>query len=465
VSFRASRWERWLRRSSQANIRKPSLPNWRLINRESHNSARPIRSRTSEIRPLNPARRSYVISPNAILDYPELDSSVISLESPLEASAPDPAPETVRKPGMPALTGLRTILAVGIMLFHFTPPHMGFLAPVIGSSYVFVGFFFLISGFVIAYNYADRPELSKRRFYIARFSRIYPVYALVLLLSIPFLAQEWTAHTPHDFYLGLVLTPFALQGWNPTLATFWNTVAWTVPAELMLYAVFPFLLIFLSSQAKRIATPRRLIAAILIVWLIGITPHIAYTLFNPDHLAQPADRFTEAYWLSALKRSPPAYFCTFTAGVLLARLYAVLELNPLRRFLLGLAAFAGLALFFAFAVDRVPYILIHGALLLPLFATLLLALTGPNPIASIFASRPLVLFGRTTFSLYLLHFNVFQMIHLYHLPERLHVARFDPWISYAAILLLALAVHNYFENPARRFVLSLTGGGPQTPAR
>jgi peptidoglycan/LPS O-acetylase OafA/YrhL len=318
-------------------------------------------------------------------------------------------------------------------------------------------FFFLISGFVIAYNYADRPVFSKRSFYIARLSRIYPVYLLVLLLSIPFLYQEWTAHTPHDFFLGLILTPLALQGWSPTLATFWNTVAWNVPAELMLYAIFPFMLLLLSRQAKLLSTPRRLIAAILVVWLIGITPHICYTLFNPDHLAVPADRFTEAYWLNALKRSPPAYFCTFTAGVLLARLYAMLELNPMRRLMLGLAALAGLTLFFTFAVDRVPYILIHGALLLPLFATLLLALTGPNLISSIFSSRPLVLFGRTTFSLYLLHFNIFQMIHLYHLPEHLHVARFDPWISYAAILLLALAVHNYFEAPARRFVLSLTG--------
>jgi peptidoglycan/LPS O-acetylase OafA/YrhL len=411
-----------------------------------------------------PISRSLDISRNATLDYPEVEASVISLEPPLEASAPAPEPALapVRKPGMPALTGLRTILAVGIMLFHFTPPHMGFLAPVIGSSYVFVGFFFLISGFVLAYNYADRPVLSKRSFYLARLSRVYPVYLLVLLISMPFLLQEWSAHTPHDFYLGLILTPLALQGWNPMLATFWNTVAWTVPAEFMLYAIFPFMLLALGSQARRLATPRRLIAAILVVWLIGITPHIGYTLLNPDHLAHPADRFTEAYWLNALKRSPPAYLCTFIAGVLLARLYAILDLNPMRRLLLGVAAFAGLALFFTFAVDRVPYVLIHGALLLPLFATLLLALTGPNPIASIFSSRPLVLFGQTTFALYLLHFNVFEMIHVYHLPEHLHVARFDPWISYAAILLLALAVHNYFETPARRFVFSLTGGRQKT---
>ena len=157
----------------------------------------------------------------------------------LHAAPPEPqrrptqgAPEsqdslqTVRKPALPALSGLRTILAVNVMFFHFTPPHPKFLTPVIDNAYVFVGFFFLISGFILAYNYADRPTLSKQTFYLARLSRVYPVYLLVLLLSLPFLPIEWGAHTPAQFYRGLLLTPLALQGWNPMLATFWNTVAW-----------------------------------------------------------------------------------------------------------------------------------------------------------------------------------------------------------------------------------------------
>jgi peptidoglycan/LPS O-acetylase OafA/YrhL len=141
--------------------------------------------------------------------------------------------------------------------------------------------------------------------------------------------------------------------------------------------------------------------------------------------------------------------------VLLARLHAVLELNARRRLMLGLIAIFGLTLFFAFGTARVPYVLVHGALLLPLFAMLLLAVTGPNPITSVLAWRPLVLFGETTFVLYLLHFNAFLLIHYYHLPARLHVASFDPWISYAAIVLLAFAVHFFYENPARSFVLAL----------
>ncbi len=339
------------------------------------------------------------------------------------------------------------------MFFHFTPPHPAFLSPVINNAYVFVGFFFLISGFVLAYNYADRPKLDKGRFYLARLSRVYPTYLLVLLLSLPFLAIEWQAHTHRDFFLGLVLTPLALQAWVPALATFWNTVGWTLPAELTLYLLFPFLLVAIARQSHRLGTPLRLVLAILAVWLVGMTPHLIYSLTNPDHLPAQADRFTYAFWLRALKYNPVAYLCTFTAGVLLARLHASLALPAARRFIAAALALAGLAVFFAFAADKVPYVLVHGAMLLPLFALLLLGLAGPNPIASVLAWKPIVLFGETTFALYLLHFNAFLLIHFYKLPERLHVVRYDPWISYGVIMLMALCVTRFFEQPARRFLL------------
>ena len=359
-----------------------------------------------------------------------------------------------RKPALPALTGLRTLLAINIMFFHFTPSLPGVLRPVVDNAFTFVGFFFLISGFILAYNYADRPSLSKRKFYVARFSRVYPVYLLVLMLSVPFLYEEWKAHSQADFFTGLLLTPLCLQGWSPKLATFWNTVGWTLPAELMLYLAFPMILKFIKSNADRLATPGRLIACVLALWGIGILPHCIYLLVNPDHLTEPATRYTYAFWLRALKYTPPAYLCTFTAGMLLARLQSVMTLSPMRRGLIALAGFVGLAVYLTFGPSRVPYVLVHGSLLLPIFSLILIGLAGPNLLTLFFAWRPLVLLGETTFALYLLHFNAFLLIHFYKLPERFHVAQFDPWISFAVIMLLALVVTFQYERPARNFVLS-----------
>ena len=401
-------------------------------------------------------------------DLPIASAPVTLAPVPLPAAIPNPAPAghaaaPERKPSLPALSGLRTLLAVNIMLFHFTPPMPAFLRPLVDNAYVFVGFFFLISGFVLAYNYADRPALSHRAFYVARLSRVYPVYLLVLLLSLPFLKLEWAAHSHAAFFLGLGLTPLCLQAWSPWLATFWNTVGWTLPAELFLYGLFPFLLRFERSQRARLRTPLRIAGAILLLWVLGFLPHTLYLLTNPDHLPGPATRYTFAFWLRALKYTPPAYLCVFSAGVLLARLHAVRPLTTRERLVGSLAALAGLGLFFAFAAPRVPYVLVHGTLLLPLFAALLLALSGSGPVTALLAWGPLARFGETTFALYLLHFNAFLLIHFYKLPERLHVQRLDPWISYVAIMLLAYAVLHLWERPARRWVLTHLNPKPATP--
>ena len=85
------------------------------------------------------------------------------------------------------------------MLFHFTPTGLTWsrhpsitLYPLIDIGYVFVSFFFLISGFILAYNYAGRPEpMNAVDFWVARFSRLYPVYVLTMVISIPMLMTEW----------------------------------------------------------------------------------------------------------------------------------------------------------------------------------------------------------------------------------------------------------------------------------
>ena len=366
---------------------------------------------------------------------------------------PTPQPSTLaqspRRPNLPALTGLRSLLALGILFFHFTPPHMQLLSPLIDTAYVFVIFFFLLSGYVLAYNYAGRPApLVKREFWRARFARLYPVYLLSLAISFTMLQAEWHARTHADFFTGLILTPLLLQGWSPQLATFWNTVAWTLSAEALLYATFPWLI-----RLPWPKSPARLIALLAAIWAVGLVPHSLYILLNPDHLAAPVDRYSSGYWLRALKYTPLAYACTFLAGAGLGRLQIALSLTTRRRALVAAASLLALAAFYATAAPRMPFVLMHGGLMTPLFAALIVGLSGPNPIASVFSWRPLVLLGQASYCLFLLHFNFINMLRLYHVTERLHLAALDPWISYAATILLAFAAYYLVEGPARKALL------------
>jgi peptidoglycan/LPS O-acetylase OafA/YrhL len=335
------------------------------------------------------------------------------------------------------------------MFFHFTPPHMRFLDPVFDSAYVFVGFFFLLSGFVLAYNYTGlSTPLVKREFWRARFARVYPVYLLALAISFSMLQAEWHARSHADFFAGLILTPLLLQGWSPGLATFWNTVAWTLSAEVLLYATFPWLI-----RLPWPKSPARLIVLLVAIWALGLVPHSLYILLNPDHLAQPVNRYSSGTWLRTLKYTPLAYATTFLVGVGLGKLQTVLALSTRRRALVAAASLIALSAFYAEAVQHAPFVLMHGGLLMPLFAALMVGLSGPNPIASIFTWRPLVLLGQASYCLFLLHFNFINLLRNYHVIDRLHLAAFDPWITYAATILLAFAAYYLVEEPARKALL------------
>jgi peptidoglycan/LPS O-acetylase OafA/YrhL len=356
---------------------------------------------------------------------------------------------SARKPPLPALAGVRTLLALNLVFFHFTPPHLRYLYPVIDNAYVFVGFFFLLSGYILAYNYGDRPgPLVKRDFWRARFARLYPVYLLSLALSFKMLEAEWHARTHGEFWTGVGLTLLLLQGWDPVLATFWNTVGWTLSSEVVLYAAFPWVV-----RLRWPKTPGRLVLLLLAVWALGLVPHTLYLVLNPDHFAAPATRYSSGFWLRTLKYTPLAYVCTFLAGVTLGKLQAGLALTTRQRTLVSGGSLMLLAAFFAIAVHHVPYVLLHGGLLVPLFAALVLGLSGPSAIATIFAWRPLVLLGQTSYCLYLLHFNFINLLRTDGVPGRLHLAALDPWISYAAALLLAFAATLLVEKPARRAIL------------
>lgn len=365
----------------------------------------------------------------------------------------------VRKPVLPALSGIRTVLAITIIFFHFTPPHMQWYYPVINTGFVFVGMFFLISGFILTYNYADRAAtLRNRDFWIARFARVYPVYLVSLILFCNFLPGERSVHTASDFWLGVVLTPLMLQGWHPWLATFWNTVAWTLSCEAMMYLAFPWL-----NRLKWPRTVTGLVGLGILIWLLGLIPHSLYVLLNPDHLSAPADRYTSTTMIRVLKYTPLSYVSLFLSGIVLGRLHPLLGEGRRLRFAMAATGLILVLVFIYGFSARVPYILEHGGLMTPLFGLIILGLAGDHPLSWFFGWTPLVLVGNATFCIYLLHFNAFIEIQMNHWTQRLHVSAFDPWISYVAIVVFALLINRFVELPMKDVVLNWFHGKKTKP--
>jgi peptidoglycan/LPS O-acetylase OafA/YrhL len=355
--------------------------------------------------------------------------------------------ETCKPAPLKALTGLRCFAAINIVFFHFSNPQwFGFLAPVVNAGFISVSYFILLSGFVLAYNYAERArngELDRKRFWEARFTRIYPIYFLSLLLSLNLLRPEYRTHTHAMFWTGVVLTPLLLQGFVPAVATFLNTPAWTMSAEAFYYVLFPWL-----ARWKR---PQRMaphLVKMAGVWALGLVPGALYMAFNPDGIAWP-DRWSYGPWLWALKYTPYSHMFSFIFGVMLADLDRMIGRTGHLRFWLGIIGFGGIYALLSLG-PLMPYAIMHDGLLMPLFACIILGLAGENPLAHALGARPLVFVGEASYCLYLLHFNLWNLVHSSHVLDALGLSRFDPWISYLLLIALAIFALHFIEKPAQR---------------
>ncbi|HVE66393.1 MAG TPA: acyltransferase, partial [Thermoanaerobaculia bacterium] len=165
-------------------------------------------------------------------------------------------PDSASRPVLPALTGLRFVAAMAVVLYHvpMKPFASETATRLTAYGYLGVSLFFVLSGFILTYTYID-PHTgalrgSVRDFWWARVARIYPVYLIALLLSLPiFLIFRVLVAAPAarpPALLSAALTPLLLQAWWPTTATQWNTPGWSLSVELFFYALFPFAAVWLA---------------------------------------------------------------------------------------------------------------------------------------------------------------------------------------------------------------------------
>ena len=160
-----------------------------------------------------------------------------------------------------------------MVCYHYLPPIFPPLQAVIARGFMAVDFFFILSGFVLAYNYSQLTprSTSARTFWAARFWRIYPPYLLALLLSAPI---SWNAMRQGliDFSIprwiaGGLLSATCLQAWIPEAARSWNFPGWSISCEAFFYAVFPWLVTRLNGGSLQ--RKRRIFGALCLLNLLG----------------------------------------------------------------------------------------------------------------------------------------------------------------------------------------------------
>jgi peptidoglycan/LPS O-acetylase OafA/YrhL len=163
-----------------------------------------------------------------------------------------------------ALAGARAFPPLMVVMFHFSEGHhysgwrpLDFLAT---RGYLWVEFFFVLSGFILTYAYWYRlKDLLRRSGYLAflraRLIRLYPLHLFMLLLLLAMvvglraLAAQggylsiFDAKYHQDVSIkGFWLSLFLVHAWNSMTTLTWNGVSWFVSVEFALCLLFPALL-------------------------------------------------------------------------------------------------------------------------------------------------------------------------------------------------------------------------------
>jgi peptidoglycan/LPS O-acetylase OafA/YrhL len=134
-----------------------------------------------------------------------------------------------------------------------------------------------------------------------------------------------------------------------------------------------------------------------------------------------------------------------------------MDRDSILRFWLAVGGFAGIYGLLCLG-PLVPYAIIHDGLLMPFFACIVLGLAGRNKFSYVLGLRPFVFIGEASFCLYLLHFNLWEMVHHSGILQRTGLIDYDPWISYFCLICLALLALHFIEKPAQKLLRQLMHG-------
>ena len=363
------------------------------------------------------------------------------------------ATRRLKPPPLLALTPLRFLAAIYVILAHarleaslsrFPAAARFFL-----SGYTGVTLFFVLSGFILTYNYSSVGD--RRQFWAGRFARIYPVYllsmVLVLLLFLPH-PELWAAAS---FRVATVLSLLLLQSWWPSLSLSVNPPAWTLSVEAFFYASFPFLLPLFKRMKSRT------FAVLQLAWLLAaLLPLLALH----QHRAELATRmvaFLEGPF--PIVRLNAFLVGMYLGGRYLQGFHAGVERRRLAQWQLALGVGGSLALLCILPPQQ----------LLPL-RTLLLIYSYGLMIAGLASvqwrwlrNRWVQTAGEISYGMYILQFPVARMV--YFCERRVSAAlELNVWIFLLVLIPVCYLSFRWFEVPARialRSMMSRSRGAPQ----
>lgn len=341
------------------------------------------------------------------------------------------------------LTGLRFIAALYVFIFHvemrwpFSPD--GIIKKIISQGAIGMTIFFVLSGFLLAYQYSDRYA-DKKSYFLRRFARIYPIYVVAALSTLPWLwGPKIGVQTISGWetFLLVLANIFAVQAWVPAYFNFWNDGgSWSISVEIFCYAVLPFVAPWMGRLSNR---KLGLLVVLLYVWAV-----------IPSQLARfwPELSFSFLYALPAFRL--PEFLLGVCGFLAVQRGFKFSRPNLV---ILGILVL--LVILIKFVKVRTPYIGLNW-FVVPMVVGLVLALRqSVGRVSSLLASDFFVWLGKISYCFYSLQALLLFALVSFHeeLIKIAPVLGFNWVLCISALLVLVLLSalgYHFIEEPCRK---------------
>ena len=375
-----------------------------------------------------------------------------------------------RADSIASLTGIRFVAALTIVLGHIYSP-VGFLTA-IGMP-----LFFTLSGFIIHYVYSAEFAATWRtaalRFAGARFSRIYPLYFMLLLVAVATTPMGLSLYHAADVRAILAYV-FACWTWVPlsidghAAADWYYSISWSVPTEIFFYCSYALVFYRIaglrSAKTCVVALVGFCIGAYLLFYALFLTRDgwEDWLLAHVSGFTPRTDKFDDSLYRWVLYTSPYGRIFEFIGGCLTCQLYLLLRgTSAARRLPVALLSWlacllmAVLVAIFWWAGPREHWLARDDSRLLSFFVSLhmnfllapccymlIFALAfGGSTLSRLLSSGLVLLFGEISYSTYLGHPLAHSFVdnstlgHIRHISTviDLIVIYIFSWMFYAAL--------------------------------
>ena len=346
-----------------------------------------------------------------------------------------------------ALTGLRAVAAIMVFLYHNRKYWRGWLPNFIiqnlNEFHIGVSLFFVLSGFLIAYTYQDKPCSSVKqylKYFSVRFLRIFPIYLIILTISYVNNGFPPTNVSIYNFTL--------LKGFSDKYNLESLPQSWSLTVELTFYLLAPFIYHYLKRNYY--LSLGFLLSLLCISLLVGYGWN--YANGNPERWFYN--------WLFIFDCSFFGRFFEFFSGMFLAHLFLkgkdISKLFPsknttLLSILFILTTNYCISLFEVDTFDQgTQHVLglILRNLALPVFVCSLIygLITENTTFRKFLSSKTMILLGNASYIFYLVHIGyVNRKVYNYqYLGDRNFILLWV--ISILGYLIIEKPIYIYFKN-------------------